>query len=180
VLGGTLENRTAAHLHLMERPRHNLTLAGRRAALAELRIVEEVALPADDLARLYAGLMASDPPVPRGRNFRSLVLALRDAHGALCGGLLGETVWTWLSVGVIWIAPELRGAGHGARLLQSAEDIAVARGCTDARLDTFDWQARAFYERRGYAVYGQLEGFPVGHTQFHLRKALLTAGRPAS
>jgi hypothetical protein len=48
--------------------------------LAELRIAEEFELRADELARLYAGLMASDPPVPLGRNFRSLVLTLRDTH----------------------------------------------------------------------------------------------------
>ena len=148
--------------------------------MAEPRILEERELPPDDLARLYAGLMAADPPRPHGRNYQPLVLALRNVEGELLGGLLGETIWTWLSVGVIWVTPELRGAGHGARLLRAAEDLAVVRGCTHARLDTFDWQARAFYERRGYAVYGQLDGFPVGHTQFHLRKALPTVPRAAS
>lgn len=148
--------------------------------MAEPRIIEERELPPADLASLYAGLMAADPPLPRGRNYQPLVLAMRDAEGRLRGGLLGETIWTWLSVGVIWVAPDLRGAGHGARLLRLAEDLAVIRGCTHARLDTFDWQARAFYERRGYAVYGQLDGFPVGHTQFHLRKALPAAPSAAS
>lgn len=148
--------------------------------MIEPTISEERELPPDDLARLYAGLMAADPPTPLGRNYRPLVLAMRAADGTLLGGLLGETVWTWLSVGVIWVSPEFRGAGHGARLLQTAEDLAVARGCTQARLDTFDWQARGFYERRGYTVYGQLGGFPAGHTQFHLQKALPTHPPAAS
>lgn len=148
--------------------------------MSEPRIAEERELAPDELARLYAGLMASDPPTPSGRNYQPLVLSMRDTQGALCGALLGETIWTWLSVGVIWVLPELRGAGHGARLLQAAEDLAIARGCAQARLDTFDWQARGFYERRGYEVYGQLVGFPAGHTQFHLRKTLPTSPRAAS
>ena len=146
----------------------------------DLSIAEEHQLPPDDLARVYAGLMAADPRTPLGRNFQPLVLAMRDAQGALCGALLGEMVWTWLSVGVVWVSPELRGAGQGARLLRAAEELALARGCTHARLDTFDWQARGFYERRGYEVYGQLDGFPEGHTQYHLRKSLLIVPRSAT
>ncbi|MBC8089189.1 MAG: N-acetyltransferase, partial [Phycisphaerae bacterium] len=40
---------------------------------------------------------------------------------------------------------------------------------------TFDFQARAFYERLGYSVYGALDNFPRGHTQFHLAKVLVSA-----
>jgi ribosomal protein S18 acetylase RimI-like enzyme len=148
--------------------------------LSEPKIVEVRELPPEDLRQLYAGLMSADPPIPRGRDFRPLVLEMRDELGALRGGLLGETVWTWLSVGVIWVSPELRGSGQGARLLDAAEGLAIARGCTHARLDTFDWQARGFYERRGYAVYGQLDGFPTGHTQYHLCKSLSLGSHGAS
>ena len=56
--------------------------------------------------------------------------------------------------------------------LARAEEVAVERGCTHARLDTFDFQARDFYERLGYTVYAELPGFPTGHAQLHLRKVL--------
>ena len=56
-----------------------------------------------------------------------------------------------------------------------AERMAGERGCTRARLDTFDFQARAFYERFGYTVYAQLDDFPVGHMQCHMRKILAPA-----
>ena len=34
------------------------------------------------------------------------------------------------------------------------------------------FQARPFYERLGYAVFGAVEDCPPGHTKFHLEKVL--------
>ena len=134
-------------------------------------IREESALDETETQQLYAGLHTADPAT-QPRRFASLTLALRDEEQRLVGGLLASTVWNWLAVDVLWVDPALRGRGFGKRLMQTAEQIAITRGCTHARLDTFDFQARAFYERLGYAVYAQLDDFPVGHTQFHLRKQL--------
>lgn len=39
-------------------------------------------------------------------------------------------------------------------------------------LDTFDFQARPFYERHGYEVFGTLDDYPPGHSRFFLRKDL--------
>ena len=60
----------------------------------------------------------------------------------------------------------------GRRLLRAAEREAAERGCAHAYLDTFDFQARPFYERLGYAVFGVQEGFPPGHVRYFLRRAL--------
>ena len=58
------------------------------------------------------------------------------------------------------MAEALRGQGLGSRLLLAAEDLAVSRGCRGSCLGTFDFQARTFYERHGYAVFAELLGFP--------------------
>jgi hypothetical protein len=39
-------------------------------------------------------------------------------------------------------------------------------------LDTFSFQAPGFYLKHGYEVFGELPGFPAGHTRFYLKKAL--------
>jgi hypothetical protein len=39
-------------------------------------------------------------------------------------------------------------------------------------LDTFEFQALPFYERRGYRVFGTLDGFPPGYRRFYLQKSL--------
>jgi GNAT superfamily N-acetyltransferase len=62
--------------------------------------------------------------------------------------------------------------GHGSRLLREAEAFALARGCRNAYVDTFDHQARPFYERHGNALFGTLEGYPPGSRQHFLRKDL--------
>jgi hypothetical protein len=50
--------------------------------------------------------------------------------------------------------------------------MALERGCRHAYLDTFSFQALGFYEKQGYAVYGQLENFPTGASRYFLKKTL--------
>jgi hypothetical protein len=45
----------------------------------------------------------------------------------------------------------------GRELIKREEIYAIERGCTDAYLDTFSFQARAFYEKLAYRVFGTLE-----------------------
>jgi GNAT superfamily N-acetyltransferase len=56
--------------------------------------------------------------------------------------------------------------------MSAAEDHARSRGCIGSYLDTFEYQARPFYEKIGYEVFGTLEGFPPGYRQFFLSKRL--------
>ena len=97
---------------------------------------------------------------------------VRDETGRVVGGLLGLIRWRWLHVAKLWLPDELRGQGIGSRLLRMAEDHARSRGCTHASLDTFEYQARPFYEKLGYSVVGVLEGFPPGYRQYYLSRAL--------
>ena len=39
-------------------------------------------------------------------------------------------------------------------------------------MDTFSFQARPFYEKLGYRVFGQLPDYPRGQTRYFLAKAL--------
>jgi len=116
------------------------------------------------------GIRASDPAEVRPRDWQILSLALHDSQGAVVGGLYGATMWSWLMIDGLWVAPELRGQGLGRRLLLASEEIAIQRGCIGSWLGTFDFQAKVFYERHGYSVFAELAGFPPNHTHFHLRK----------
>ncbi len=114
------------------------------------------------------GLVAyGDDRTDSPRRDTAITLLLRDSGGVIVGGLLSRIVWQWLLIDGLWIHETLRAQGYGSRLLSEAEARAVALGCQDARLDTFDFEARNFYERHGYRVYAQLDGFPSGHTQYH-------------
>ena len=102
---------------------------------------------------------------------KPLAVFLRD-RDALVGGLTGHTNWGWLYVDCFWLAEELRGGGWGSRLLHAAEAAARERGCRHVRLYTYDFQAPDFYRRRGYDVFGVLDGCPPGHRLYWLRKDL--------
>ena len=62
--------------------------------------------------------------------------------------------------------------------MDDLESVAVRRGCTHAHLDTFSYQARPFYERRGYSVFGTLDDYPPGHQRFFMAKRLSGPGTP--
>ena len=99
-------------------------------------------------------------------------IVVRDTDGNIVGGILGHTRWRWMYVAKLWVDESLRGQGVGRRLMEAAEDLARSRGCTDVSLDTFDFQARPFYEKLGYELFGVLEGFPPDSRQYYLRKSL--------
>jgi hypothetical protein len=44
--------------------------------------------------------------------------------------------------------------------------------CRGAGLSSYTFQAPAFYERHGYAAFGQIDDYPPGHTMFFLSKQL--------
>lgn len=105
------------------------------------------------------------------RNVRTVCIILRDQNSVV-GGLKGNTVWGWLHVKELWVAESMRGSEFGTQLMRAAEAEARQRGCHHALLDTFDFQARPFYEKLGYKVFGELVDFPRGHTRFFMSKAL--------
>ncbi|HEX9369376.1 MAG TPA: GNAT family N-acetyltransferase [Roseiflexaceae bacterium] len=129
----------------------------------------------EDLAAVRAGLSAYNRRQAGDDSFEPIDLIVRDAAGAVAGGLLGGTYWGWLVIEILWLADELRGQGWGSRLLRAAEQIAVERGCHAAHLDTMSFQARPFYERHGYAVFGVLEDLPRGHQRYFMQKRLAPA-----
>jgi GNAT superfamily N-acetyltransferase len=104
-------------------------------------------------------------------DYQPLTLLLKNADGEVVGGLLGQTEWGWLLMKTLAVREGWRGKGCGSKLLAMAEAEARARGCHDVYLDTFSFQARPFYEKRGYEVFGVLENF-TEHTRYFLRKKL--------
>jgi ribosomal protein S18 acetylase RimI-like enzyme len=106
---------------------------------------------------------------------RPLHLGLRDDHGRLIGGLIGFLHWEWLRIEILAVAPEYRGSGWGRRLMAEAERRAIAGGCRQAWVDTFDFQAPDFYEHLGYIRFGELEDYPTGQRRLFYRKVLVSS-----
>ena len=105
-------------------------------------------------------------------DYRPLFVFLRDAGGELVGGLLGDTYWGWVSINILWIDERYRGQGYGERIIAAAEDEARRRGCAHAMLDTLSFQARPFYEKLGYRLFGTLKMGRAGVERYFLSKDL--------
>jgi GNAT superfamily N-acetyltransferase len=102
---------------------------------------------------------------------RPLTVTVRD-RGKIVGGLAGETFWGWMFVSLLWVSDKHRGHGYGSALMDTAENEARSRGVRNVYLDTFSFQAPAFYAKLGYREFAQLDEFPAGHRRVWMTKAL--------
>jgi GNAT superfamily N-acetyltransferase len=114
--------------------------------------------------RAYNISRAGDPRI------RPVAVLLTDEHGDHVGGLWGKCVYDWLFVELLAVPEEHRGGNYGKALMERAESIARANGCIGIWLDTYEFQARGFYERLGFEVFGTLEDHPIGQKRFFLHK----------
>ena len=135
--------------------------------------IDDKVEPADE-ASVVRGLLAFNEVRLGPSGEQPVKFVVRDSAGTVVGGILGHTRWRWLYIAKLWVDERARGQGLGARLMEAAEDLARSRGCTGVSLDTFDYQARPFYEKLGYELFGTLEGYPPGSRQYYLRKRLGT------
>jgi GNAT superfamily N-acetyltransferase len=96
-----------------------------------------------------------------------------DDDGELAGGIVAATWGGWLAIDLVWVREDQRGTGLGSDLLQRIEARARdERGCIGVRLDTWGFQAKPFYEKQGYTLFGVLEDHPPGETEYQLFKRL--------
>ena len=118
------------------------------------------------------GLSAYNKEKAGDNKFERLCYAIQTPDEEIVGGILGEVYWGWLYIDLFWVKEELRGQGYGHQLLNKLEDEARQRGAKHVYLDTFSFQVPDFYKEHGYQVFGELEGFPVGHHRYFFRKEL--------
>jgi len=100
-------------------------------------------------------------------------LTLTDKEtGKIDGGLTARIGYAWMFVELLFVPERLRGQGIGRELMLKAEAVAREKGCVGIRLDTFSFQAPGFYEKLGYAVFGEIADCPPGHNRYFLHKQL--------
>jgi GNAT superfamily N-acetyltransferase len=102
----------------------------------------------------------------------SFLIKLLGLENNFVGGVFAKISYRWLFIDTLWVAEEVRGTGHGRSLLTQAENEARRHGCGNAWVDTFSFQARGFYEKNGYAIFGELPDYPPGQTRYFLCKSL--------
>ncbi len=97
----------------------------------------------------------------------------RDDAGEITGGLRASCYWNILHIELLWVSEEARRHDIGSQLVEKAEAFAIENGFERALLDTTSWQARPFYEKLGYEVFGTLPDHPKGHALHFMTKKLV-------
>jgi GNAT superfamily N-acetyltransferase len=134
------------------------------------RIVVAEAPAPEDRAAILAPLAAYNrAQVPESLR-EPLAVLLQDEEGATIGGLWATIAFDWLIVELLVVPEALRGRDLGTNLLARAEAIGRAKGCIGAWLDTFSFQARGFYEKRGYGVVGEIPDHPSGGARYFMAR----------
>lgn len=130
-----------------------------------------------DVDAVLAPLIAhADKAIGQPSAPRPIAFLIKDDSGAVVGGLSGRMLFDWLFVELLVVPEALRGSGIGKKLMQQAEDFARAEGLAGMWLDTFSFQARPFYEKLGFSVFGTLDNHPRGGQRYFLAKSFEPGG----
>ncbi|TMO81391.1 N-acetyltransferase [Pseudoalteromonas sp. S3776] len=95
-----------------------------------------------------------------------------DEKGCLIVGVSGSVFGNWLMINWLWCSDTARGKGLAGKLLNALELAAIELGANIAQLDTLDFQAKPFYEKRGHVVKYQLNNYPHSGTRYFMEKTL--------
>lgn len=123
------------------------------------------------IGKLIEFNLSQVPPIQEF-NFRDVSRKMVDEDGRIVAGVLGRlNAWSCLHIDFLWVDEEYRREGLGSRILAEIETVSREYGCYLVYLDTFDFQAKDFYLKRGYEIFGVLNGCPPDHSRYFLKKS---------
>lgn len=135
--------------------------------------IERTDTPTDEERQAILAPLRAYNTAKTGGTVPELVAWLvRDEQGDIVGGLYGRVFFSWLYIELLVVPEQARGQGTGSTLMQMAEELAREKNCVGIWLDTFDFQAPAFYRKHGFTEIGQIDDYPPGHQHFFLQKRL--------
>lgn len=115
----------------------------------------------------------SQVPKTQEIEFKYINKKLVDENNNIVAGCLAKIYcWNVIYIDILWVDEKYRKCGLGKRLLTEIEKIALEENCSLIHLDTFDFQAKDFYIKQGYEIFGVLEDCPENHCRYYLKKKL--------
>lgn len=129
-------------------------------------------LPPDETRLVDEGLGVANELAAPLHEVQPISCFIRTAGGLVVGGAVGRRWGHCCELQQLWVAPEHRRRGIGARLVRAFERQAHLHGCTLAYLETFDFQAPSLYRALGYAVTHTHAVYPHGIERYLMVRTL--------
>ena len=107
-------------------------------------------------------------------------ITIRGDADSLCGGGIFQFTVGLVSIETIWIEPNSRGIGLGAKLVLAIEEYSISHGMRRAVVSTFEFQkAVGFWEKMGFSKFAELQDYPDGGRLLYMQKKFTgIASRP--
>lgn len=132
-------------------------------------------LPPDETRLVDEGLGAANDLAAPLHEVRPISCFVRAPDGAVVGGAVGRRWGRCCELQQLWVAPEHRRQGIGARLVRAFERHAFSHGCTISYLETFNFMAPSLYRALGYAVAHTHGVYPHGIERYLMVRTLAAA-----
>jgi GNAT superfamily N-acetyltransferase len=104
-------------------------------------------------------------------NTQTFTALVRDANDRLLAGARAIVRFGAVEIRGLWVDGSLRGKGVGRTVVMAVENHSAVLGARMALLDTYDFQARPFYEKLGYQCFATFE-YPNGAKRFYMSRSL--------
>ena len=123
-----------------------------------------------ELSRKFQEFVNSKAQLPGESEDKKFIIKVRGSGNGLIAGISANAYWDGLEIDTLWVDRSHRGTGLGAKLLSKAEQYGKEQGAVISFLKTVE--AKGFYEKNGYQVFGVLEDRPIGSILYHIKKRL--------
>lgn len=112
----------------------------------------------------YAHLKKGQKPI------ESFAFFVRDVDGLIIGGCNGSMYYGCLYIDQLWVDERYRKNGIGKQLIEASERLGKQKNCHFSTINTMDWEALGFYQKLGYEVEFQRNGYEHNSTLYFLIK----------
>lgn len=126
----------------------------------------------EDMNVLFRGIsmMAREKMDLKAPSFFAFLL--KNENGETQGGANGLVYYGGIYLDQVYVDPTLRGQGYGRQLMEKVENYARDEGCGFVHLVTMSWEARPFYEHRGFTLEFERTGYDKSQSCYHMIKRL--------
>ncbi len=123
---------------------------------------------------------ASDDKIIRDGivNFNSQTINEKASHFSIIakdGSQIkgGALIWEHsdaLYIDVLWCNENYRNKGVGTKIISMIDDVAINKRLPKIFVDTYAFQAQAFYQKHGFYCIGIVPEYLLGHDRMFMRK----------